>query len=199
MSADELHDVLRETLEVNGTMSRLRASIRAQVFGALQDDNERVPRITRENLIINDLIREYLAFNHYDHALAVFMAESGQPKSTIDRRYLSEQTSLPIQGGVVGGPDGRSFVQLPLLYGVLSPPRPAGTTDAHRGSSSGQVVRLEGAAVPPTAGERRTLRVSTEDASGGNDSVPGVSFARPPRSEARALGGGAPDPLVFSR
>jgi lisH domain-containing protein FOPNL len=66
--------VLRETLETNGTMSRLRASIRAQVFGALQDENERVPRPTKENLIINDLIREYLAFNHYDHALAVFVA-----------------------------------------------------------------------------------------------------------------------------
>lgn len=65
--------MLRETLEAKGTMSRLRASIRAEVFGALQDENEQVPKPTKENLLINDLIREYLAFNHYDHTLSVFM------------------------------------------------------------------------------------------------------------------------------
>jgi lisH domain-containing protein FOPNL len=37
------------------------------------------PPLPKENLIINELIREYLTYNNYNHALSVFLSESGQP------------------------------------------------------------------------------------------------------------------------
>ena len=36
-SINELKDVLKETLEEKGVMSQLRARIRAEIFGALND------------------------------------------------------------------------------------------------------------------------------------------------------------------
>ncbi|KAG8467471.1 hypothetical protein KFE25_000787 [Diacronema lutheri] len=206
-AADELHEVLRETLEAKGTMSRLRASIRAEVFGALQDEDGHVPRPTNENLLINDMIREYLAFNRYDHTLAVFMPESGQPASAIDRRYLSEQTGLPLQDAI-GGADGRSLVHVPILYGLLaeSHARPVGNVAARVWDGAPGQVSLAGAAAPLRADDAEIssrYRVLAEQSQQGDaqsqphGALPGSSMARA-RKEPRACGGGAPDPLVFS-
>ena len=61
---EELKDVLRETLENRGALGGVRAHLRAEVSHALEDRAE-VPRpdISNENLVINELIREYLVFN----------------------------------------------------------------------------------------------------------------------------------------
>ena len=63
---EELKDVLRETLENRGALGSVRAHLRAEVSNALEDRTGLArPEISDENLIINELIREYLVFNRY--------------------------------------------------------------------------------------------------------------------------------------
>jgi len=63
--------VVRETMENRGVLCQLRAKIRAEVFSALNDPTDSRPPVSRENFLINELIREYLDFNHYKYASSV--------------------------------------------------------------------------------------------------------------------------------
>ena len=79
-SLDDLKNVLRETLESKGVLGEIRAKIRAEIFTALDaDTGAGKPKLSNENLIINEMIREYLEYNKYYNTLSVLMSESGQP------------------------------------------------------------------------------------------------------------------------
>lgn len=84
----ELKAVLKDTLEKRGVLRHLKARIRAEVFNALDDDREPRPLLSHENLLINELIREYLEFNKYKYTASVLIAESGQPVVPLDRQFL---------------------------------------------------------------------------------------------------------------
>lgn len=62
------------TLENRGVLGQLRAQIRAEVFSALNDPTDSRPLVSRENFLINELIREYLDFNQYKYASSVLTA-----------------------------------------------------------------------------------------------------------------------------
>ncbi len=64
-----------------------------------------------ENLLINELIREYLVFNNYSSTLSVLLAESGATGTT-----ALERSELATLTGVV---DDAYSVQLPLLYELV--------------------------------------------------------------------------------
>ncbi|XP_066238647.1 centrosomal protein 20 isoform X5 [Saccopteryx leptura] len=87
-SVAELKAVLKDTLEKRGVLGHLKARIRAEVFNALNDDGEPQPPLSHENLLINELIREYLEFNKYKYTASVLIAESGQPAVPLDRQFL---------------------------------------------------------------------------------------------------------------
>ncbi|XP_064414333.1 lisH domain-containing protein FOPNL [Latimeria chalumnae] len=107
----ELKAVLRETLERRGALGQLKARIRAEVFSALDDQSEPRPPLSHENLLINELIREYLEFNKYKYTASVLTAESGQPEVPLDRQFLANELN------VVEDPSSRS---VPLLYGIVA-------------------------------------------------------------------------------
>ena len=65
---------VRETLESRGVLGQLKARIRAEVFSALDDQREPRPPLSHENLLINELIREYLEFNKYRYTASVLTA-----------------------------------------------------------------------------------------------------------------------------
>ena len=67
-----LFSVVRETLENRGVLSQLRARVRAEVFSALDDPTDSMPIMSRENMLINELIRDYMEYNHYKYSLSVF-------------------------------------------------------------------------------------------------------------------------------
>nr|XP_044986391.1 centrosomal protein 20 isoform X3 [Jaculus jaculus] len=109
----ELKAVLKDTLEKKGVLGHLKARIRAEVFNALDDDCEPRPSLSHENLLINELIREYLEFNKYKYTASVLTAESGQPVVPLDRQFLIRELhafeeskdsaigrSMPVAGGV---------------------------------------------------------------------------------------------------
>ncbi|XP_061235389.1 centrosomal protein 20 [Neopsephotus bourkii] len=110
-SVAQLKAALKETLERKGALGQIKAKIRTEVFKALDDQNEPRPPLTRENFLINELIREYLKYNKYNNAAHVLTAESGQPEVSLDRQFLVKELNI------VEGTSGKS---VPLLYGILS-------------------------------------------------------------------------------
>lgn len=59
-------------------------------------------------MIINDLIREYMEYNHYDYSLSVFGPEAGMPKELLGREFISKKLKIV---------EDQNSKQLPLLYG----------------------------------------------------------------------------------
>ncbi|XP_068178055.1 centrosomal protein 20 isoform X2 [Antennarius striatus] len=88
---NELKCAIKDKLESRGVLGQLKARIRAEVFSALEDHKEPGPPLSHENLIINQLILEYLEFNNYRYAASVLSAESGQPKVPLDRQFLANE------------------------------------------------------------------------------------------------------------
>lgn len=77
--------VLKEDLEDRGLLREIRCMIREKLFDMSLEKvcasvitpchyikNAGPPPVTAENLVINELIREYLAFNNYRHTLSIF-------------------------------------------------------------------------------------------------------------------------------
>ncbi|XP_028829662.1 centrosomal protein 20 [Denticeps clupeoides] len=110
-SVADLKEVLTETLESRGVLGQIKARIRAEVFHALDDQREQRPPLSRENLLINELVREYLEFNKYRYSASVLSAESGQPEVPLDRHFLTSELN------VIEDP---STQKLPLLYSLIS-------------------------------------------------------------------------------
>jgi lisH domain-containing protein FOPNL len=57
---NELKDALKETLESRGKLNEIRAMLRSSIFEAIETDDKPKPKLSDENLIINELIREYM-------------------------------------------------------------------------------------------------------------------------------------------
>ncbi|XP_064317905.1 centrosomal protein 20 isoform X2 [Phalacrocorax carbo] len=104
-------EILKDTLEKRGALGQIKARIRAEVFNALDDQSEPRPPLSHENLLINELIREYLEYNKYKYASSVLTAESGQPEVPLDRQFLAKELNI------VEDANGKS---VPLLYGIVS-------------------------------------------------------------------------------
>lgn len=91
---EELKSVLKETLENRGVLGQVKARIRSEVFSALDDQTETRPTLSNENMLINELIREYLEFNKYKYTLSVLLTETGQPKEPIDRKFMGQELKI---------------------------------------------------------------------------------------------------------
>ncbi|CEG41772.1 lish domain-containing protein fopnl [Plasmopara halstedii] len=108
----DLKEVLKDTLAARGSLDQIKARIRAEIFAALDDQNLPKPKLSNENLIINELIREYFEYNNYRHALSVFLPESGQPaEKPFDRHFLSSELNIT---------DDPRFTRVPLLYSIVA-------------------------------------------------------------------------------
>ena len=110
-TVDDLKAVLKETLESRGVLGQIRARVRAEVFNALDEQSESRPPLSNENMLINELIREYLEFNRYRYTCSVLMSETGQPREPLDRQFLAGELNLS---------QDESSSSVPLLYGILA-------------------------------------------------------------------------------
>ena len=61
-NVNELKSALKETLEEQGILNEIRARLRASIFSVIETDDKPKPKISDENLLINELIREYLKY-----------------------------------------------------------------------------------------------------------------------------------------
>ncbi|CAK8698335.1 centrosomal protein 20-like [Clavelina lepadiformis] len=106
-----LKQALTETLDNKGVLNELKARIRAEVFHAIEDPTTVKPQLSNENLLINELIREYLIFNNYKYTDSVLLAETGQSGVQLERSFLCQE--LKVQ-------DSDESAKLPLLYSLLN-------------------------------------------------------------------------------
>jgi lisH domain-containing protein FOPNL len=63
-----------------------------------------------ENMIINDLIREYMEYNNYVHSLSVFGPETGMPDEQLDRNFIAKKLKIV---------EDSSSKKMPLIYGTI--------------------------------------------------------------------------------
>ena len=114
-SLDDLKGVLRETLEQRGVLNDVKAKIRAEIFTALDADNAGKPQLSNENMIINEMIREYLEYNKYYNSASVLVTETGQPNEPpFDREFLHRKFGISSRtGGTSNKPN------VPVLYELL--------------------------------------------------------------------------------
>ncbi|CAM9393021.1 unnamed protein product, partial [Discosporangium mesarthrocarpum] len=111
---EELEGAVKETLDHNGVLGKIKAQIRAAVYDVLQGPSDGVlhPPMANDNLLINELIRDYMVYNRYDNALSVFLAESGQPNDrALDRTFLRDELGVT--------EDRTATEKMPLLYGII--------------------------------------------------------------------------------
>eukprot|EP00899_Mesostigma_viride_P029132 jgi/Mesvir1/9403/Mv01507-RA.1 len=108
----DLKDALRETLENKGVLRAVKAKIRAEIFNSLDDRQDRPrPELSNENLIINELIREYLVYNQYLDTLSVLIPESGQPEvPPFQRAFLARELNIL---------EDKNSKEIPLLYSLI--------------------------------------------------------------------------------
>ena len=109
-SVEELKNALKETLEQKGVLNQIRAIMRQSIFEAIESDDKPQQKLSNENLIINELIKEYLNYNNYLHSSSVFQAESGQPKDQLDRNFIANQLNII---------ETNESRQIPLLYSII--------------------------------------------------------------------------------
>jgi lisH domain-containing protein FOPNL len=79
---------VRDTLESRGVLNQLKARIRAEVFSALEDGSEPRPPLSHHNLLINQLVGDYLEFNQYRYAASVLKAGELKPATARDPSHL---------------------------------------------------------------------------------------------------------------
>ena len=141
----ELREVLREALEKRGVLGEIKARVRAEVFNALdEDDGEIKPKLSNENLIINELFREYLVYNGYRHTLSVFMPETGQPEDAakhIPRELMVSEFGIR---------EDETSAQLPLLYGIVGKLQ----ADASAATAAATLRRPHGSSVAKNKGKK---------------------------------------------
>mmetsp|Transcript_48008 Transcript_48008/g.104390 ORF Transcript_48008/g.104390 Transcript_48008/m.104390 type:complete len:184 (+) Transcript_48008:21-572(+) len=111
-SIDDLMQAIVATLDRKGVMAGIKAQVRREIFTALEDEPEeaRDPPL-RENVLINELIREYLQYNGYLHTASVLQAEASHPEvMPLDRNFLKRELRLQLS---------EEYQSLPLLYAVI--------------------------------------------------------------------------------
>lgn len=109
-TVEALKKALVETLESKGVVNQMKAELRAEIFKALDDTTATKPKLSNENLIINELIREYLTFNSYKYAESVLVAESGHPEGRLDRKFICQELNVK---------ESESSYGVPLLYSLI--------------------------------------------------------------------------------
>ena len=112
-SIDKLKSSLKESLINRGILNEIKAHMRKEIFNILDNDNDinQRPKLTRENIIINELIKEYFIFNGYNFSSKVLQSEVGQSNSNFNRNNIIKELNII---------ENENNKNKPLLYTILS-------------------------------------------------------------------------------
>ena len=110
-SIEELKTSLKETMIKRGILNKIKAEMRQEIYEALDNDDNPKPKLTRENFIINELIKEYFNYNDYNYSSKVFQSETGQIKNNLNRNELAKELNII---------EGENNTNKPLLYSIFS-------------------------------------------------------------------------------
>merc|ERR1711963_449863 len=93
-SSQDLKEVLKESLSNSGALGEIKARIRSEIFRSLDDPSEVKPPVSNENLLIYELIREFLDYNQCKNASSVLTSEIGLPTVPLDREFLGNELNV---------------------------------------------------------------------------------------------------------
>ncbi|ESO08157.1 hypothetical protein HELRODRAFT_169897 [Helobdella robusta] len=93
VSIKGLEEAVKSSLEDNGALGPIKASMRAEIYKILNGTSTKT-KISNENLLINNLILEYLKFNNYNTSASVLTLESGQPDVGFNRDFLKSEFNI---------------------------------------------------------------------------------------------------------
>ena len=110
-STEQLKSSLKETLINRGVLNKIKAQMRQEIFNIIDNDKDSKPNLTKENLIINELIKEYFKYNNYNYALNVFQSETGQNKLIFNREDITKELNII---------EGENNKNKPILYSIIS-------------------------------------------------------------------------------
>ena len=112
-SIEELKLSLKEEMIKRGILNKIKAEMRQEIYNILDNDNdnEQKPNLTKENFIINELIKEYFDYNDYNYSSKVFQSETGQIKNELKRDDLAKELNII---------EGENNKNKPLLYSIFS-------------------------------------------------------------------------------
>ena len=114
---EQLTSALQETLERSGTLDDIRSQLRATILRCMTESlpNNATSASTSpevkppiENVLINEMIIEYLSFNGYGQSLAVFAAETNPVVAVLGDAFIRNEV------GLLG-----STSSLPMLYEIV--------------------------------------------------------------------------------
>ncbi len=110
-NVNDLKAAIKDILQSNGTLDKIRAEIRESIYHAIETNDQVKPKLPEENLLINELIREYMHYNGYYHSASVFISESGQPEdSPLDRNFIAKELNVI---------ENNTSKNIPLLYSLI--------------------------------------------------------------------------------
>jgi len=99
----DLSEVVKEALSRRGVLNKVRATIRAEIFHALEDKSATVPEKPREVFLASELIREFLQCSSLNSTLSVYNDENGQPADmTVDREFIGGELGVNVQDSIAG-------------------------------------------------------------------------------------------------
>ena len=114
-SMEKLKSSLKESLINKGILNEIKAHMRQEIYNILDNDNDndinQKPKLTKENIIINELIKEYFIFNGYTFSSNVLQSEVGQTNNNLNRDNIIKELNI-IENG--------NNKNRPLLYTILS-------------------------------------------------------------------------------
>jgi lisH domain-containing protein FOPNL len=85
---------MEQNLEERGVLNKLEGILRAEMFQALGQGYDKLPAPSKETRLINELIREYLQFNGYEHTLGVFFCEAHLPKTKMESSEIAKELGI---------------------------------------------------------------------------------------------------------
>ena len=126
-SVEKLKSSLKETIINKGILNEIKANMRQEIYNILDKDNDinQKPKLTRENMLINELIKEYFIFNGYKFSANVLQSEVGQTNSDLNRNNIIKELNIienknnknkPILYTILSGLQNKNDILIPLKY-----------------------------------------------------------------------------------
>ena len=114
-SIEKLKSSLKESLINKGLLNEIKANMRQEIYNILDNDNDndinQKPKLTKENIIINELIKEYFNFNGYKFSSNVLQSEVGQTNNNLNRNDIIRELNII---------ENENNKNKPILYNILS-------------------------------------------------------------------------------
>lgn len=114
-SMEKLKSSLKESLINKGILNEIKAHMRQEIYNILDNDNDndinQKPKLTKENIIINELIKEYFNFNGFKFSSNVLQSEVGQTNNNLNRNDIIRELNII---------ENENNKNKPILYNILS-------------------------------------------------------------------------------